>query len=542
MPIRSWPVPAATHETMSTAQLNLPVTGDKPEVAREPRAKGLTHKAYLNAFASLLDLGVKGVVLAVVTPLVVNGLGSSLFGVWQILIRLIAYMHAADGRPTQALKWVIASRHVVDDDETKRRHVSSAMGVWLLFLPVLVVLSSFLVWISPYMTKVPAEMYMPVRIACGLLVANFLLIQLVSLPEAVLRGMNLGYMRMGWQAGLNVVAGVLTVAALYVGGGIIGLAAGQVILATLTGFLFYALVKKYVPWFGFARPRFAEVRSFLKLSVWWFAWAIVHKFLMASDILILGMVSSAAAVATYTLTSFAATTLLSLVTIVLAAVAPGLGGVVGQKQFERAAEVRIEMMTVSWLLLTAIGATILLWNRSFVSLWVGAEHYSGFWADLLIVLMIVQLIYIRNDSYFIDLTLQLREKVIMAVVATVISIGLSALLIPRLGIAGLCLGMILGRMALTISYPIVINKQLGRSNRPEVRGALRPAAVMILMFVLSGYLGRVLLAESWFIWVIGSGLTFALALGVGLIAGLRGESRSAIVKRLLMVRTLVFAR
>ena len=174
---------------------------------------------------------------------------------------------------------------------------------------------------------------------------------------------------------------------------------------------------------------------------------------MASDILILGMVASPSDVATYALTSFAGTTLLSLVTIVFGAVTPGLGGVIGQKQYERASEIRIEMMTVSWLLLAAVGSTILLWNRSFIFLWVGPQHYSGFWANLLMVLMIVQLIYIRNDSYVIDFTLQLRDKVLMAVVAAVISIGLSALLIPRMGIAGICLGMILGRLALTISYP-----------------------------------------------------------------------------------------
>ena len=107
---------------MSTVDLN--VVSETPEVSRkESRVRGLTHKAYLNALASLLDAAVKGGVLAVVTPLVVNGLGSSLFGVWQILGRLITYMHAADGRPTQALKWVIAKGQAVDDDELKRRHV-----------------------------------------------------------------------------------------------------------------------------------------------------------------------------------------------------------------------------------------------------------------------------------------------------------------------------------------------------------------------------------------------------------------------------------
>lgn len=330
---------------MSTVELN--VAGETPEVSRtKSRVKGLTHKAYLNAFASLLDAVVKGGVLAVVTPLVVSGLGSSLFGVWQILGRLITYMHAADGRPTQALKWVIANRQVVDDDELKRRHVGSAIVVWLLFLPVLIGISSLLVWISPYMTKVPAEMYTTVRLTAGLLVANFLLIQLVSLPESVLRGMNLGYKRMGWQAALNVVGGVLTVGALYLSTGLVGLAVGQVILAALTGVLFLVVVKRSVPWFGIARPVVREIRAFLKLSVWWFAWATVSKFLMASDILILGMVASPSDVATYTLTSFAGMTLLSLVTIALGAVTPGLGGLIGQKKYEHATAVRVDRKSV----------------------------------------------------------------------------------------------------------------------------------------------------------------------------------------------------
>ncbi|HKO98098.1 MAG TPA: hypothetical protein VJU86_13965 [Pyrinomonadaceae bacterium] len=528
---------------MSIAEANLTATTEAPKVARpEPRVKGLTHKAYLNAFASLLDAVVKGGVMAVVTPMVVAGLGSSQFGVWQILCRLIAYMHAADGRPTQALKWVIANQQVVEDDEVKRRHVGSAMGVWLMFLPLLIAISGLLVWISPYITKVPAEMFTTIRLTCGLLVANFLLIQLVSLPEAVLRGMNLGYKRMGWQAALNVLGGVLTAGALYFGAGIIGLAAGQVILVSLTGVLFLVVVKKYVPWFGVARPAFSEIRSFLKLSVWWFVWTLVSKFLMASDILILGMVASPSDVTTYTLTSFAGTTLLSLVTIVLGAVTPGLGGVIGQKQYARAGEIRIEMMTVSWLLLAAVGSTILLWNRSFIFLWVGPQHYSGFWANFLMVLMIVQLIYIRNDSYIIDLTLQLRDKVLVAIVASVVSIGLSALLIPRMGIAGMCLGMITGRMALSISYPLIINRSLGGTWKPQLGRTVRPALAMTAMFIICSYLGQMLLVKNWIIWGICSALTFCIVMGLAMIAGIDSQLRASLKKRVLMLRTLLISR
>jgi O-antigen/teichoic acid export membrane protein len=530
-------------ETIATVSLDIARGNDDGNVIQTAKArKPLTHKAYLNGFSSLLDTAVKGGVMAVVTPMIVAGLGSSLFGVWQILGRLITYMHAADGRPTQALKWVIANRQEIDDDETKRRHVGSAMGVWVLFLPVLALMSAGLVYISPYITKVPAEQFTSIRITCALLVVSFLLIQLISLPEAVLRGMNLGYKRLGLQASLNIVGGALTIGALYIGSGMIGLAAAQTILTAITGIFFLFVVKKYVSWYGVARPTFVEVRSFLKLSFWWFLWTMVQKFLIGSDILVLGLVASTSLVASYTLTGFASMTLLSLVTIVLGAVAPGLGGVIGRKEFDRITALRLEMISSSWLLLCALGSTILLWNRSFINLWVGETHYAGLWTNLLIVLMIVQLIFIRNDAYVIDLLLQMREKVLMGIVAAVVSIGLSAFLIPRFGIAGLCAGMIVGRLALTISYPFVIHKHLGRSWQPGIGHAVRPAAAMLIMFTASAYLGEFLLVENWLVWFLCAAVSFSLALGLAVVAGLNAEVRGLLKVRVRLLRTLFASR
>ena len=187
---------------MATASVEIQTATETVE--RKP-AKGLTQKAYLNAFSTLLDYGAKVVVLSIVTPILVTTLGRSMFGVWQMLSKLVAYMSAADGRPTQALKWVIAHDQAIEDDEMKRRHVGSALGVWLIFLPVITVVGLVLVWVAPIVTKVPEEMYWIIRLTFGLLVIEFLVTNLAALPESVLRGMNLGYKRMGLQAGLSVV-------------------------------------------------------------------------------------------------------------------------------------------------------------------------------------------------------------------------------------------------------------------------------------------------------------------------------------------------
>ena len=535
---------------MATVELNV-TTAEKVGVSgAEARAAAggsrsagrLTHKAYLNAFATLLDQAAKGVVMTLATPLLVAGLGSSLYGVWQVLARLVTYLQAADGRPTQALKWVIANRREVDDDETKRKHVGSAAGVWLLFLPFILLMGAGLVWAAPHLANVAPEMHATVRTAAALLVCGFLLTQLVLVPEAVLRGMNLGYKRMGLQAGLSVVGGALTVGALYAGGGLVGMAAAEVVLVALTGATFLWVVKKFVPWFGLARPALSEVRSFLKLSVWYFAWTFVHRFILASDVVILGVVASGSAVATYTLTTFAAMTLLGLVTTAIGGATPGLGGVVGLKQFEKAAAVRAEMMTLSWLLLAVAGSTIIAWNRSFVYLWVGEEHYAGFWPNLLAVLMTVQLIFIRNDSYVIDLTLQLREKVLTGAASAVVSVALAVVLTQRYGITGLCLGMMAGRAVLTLAYPFVVNAQLGRPRVPRLAGALRPAATMALMFAASALLGRVALAGGWLVWAACATATAAAALLVALFAGLSADARRSLFRRLELLRGLLAAR
>src|SRR5437016_14288230 len=119
---------------MATEAVGLPA----PPVAPPRRAASLTQRASLNVAASLLDYAAKIAVNFIVIPILVAGLGRSLYGVWEMLGRLVGYMTAGDGRPTQALRLVISTLQASDDDGAKRRYVGGAIVVWLLFLPVVV--------------------------------------------------------------------------------------------------------------------------------------------------------------------------------------------------------------------------------------------------------------------------------------------------------------------------------------------------------------------------------------------------------------------
>src|SRR5437660_601985 len=100
---------------------------------------------------------------------------------------------------------------------------------------------------APARPRPAANLTQRASLTVALLVVGLLCANLASLPESVLRGMNLGYKRMGLQAGLEIVGGSLTAAAIAVGLGIAGAAASQIVFGALLGTAFWIVVKKYVP-------------------------------------------------------------------------------------------------------------------------------------------------------------------------------------------------------------------------------------------------------------------------------------------------------
>src|SRR5690606_7005442 len=145
--------------------------------------------------------------------------------------------------PTHALRAVVAWHQAREDDAVKRRYVGAGFVVWLLFLPAVLGAGALLAWLAPLVTDAAPAERDAVRAAAAWLVAGFALLGLASVPEAVLRGMNLGYRRMGLQAGIAVVGGGLTVIAVRRGLGLAGVGAAQAAVAALTGVCFLLIVK-----------------------------------------------------------------------------------------------------------------------------------------------------------------------------------------------------------------------------------------------------------------------------------------------------------
>jgi O-antigen/teichoic acid export membrane protein len=499
---------------------------------RPARERSLTWRASLNLVQSVLDYGAKLAVGLIVIPILVSGLGRSLFGVWEMLGRLMGYMESTDGRPAQALRLMISHQQSQSEPAAKRRWVGSALVVWLCFLPLWMVTGAILIWLAPTITKVPPDLEATVRTTCALAMTGVLVAALASLPESVLRGMNLGYKRMGLQAGLSVVGGALLAGAVYAGLGLIGVAGAGVVLAALTGVCFLTVVRRQVPWFGVERPHRSEVDALLRMSLWIAGGDVVAKLLLASDVLVLGTIMSASTVTIYVLTGYAALLAVNLYALAADAVMPGLAGIIGEKSYARAALLRRELMAVTALFVTAAGCAILLWNRSFVHLWVGSENYAGTWTNLLLVAIAVQTAFIRCDAYIIDAALQPGRRVRVSAVAAAVALSLSVLLTWYAGLIGLCLGVLAGRGVQTIWYPLVVRDCLGRTPEISPNWLTRTLVIMAALFAGSAYLGQHILLRHWAGWALAVVFTAMVAFAIGLEWGLPADLRAAVKTRL----------
>jgi O-antigen/teichoic acid export membrane protein len=306
----------------------------------------------------------------------------------------------------------------------------------------------------------------------------------------------------------------------------------------MTGLLFWQVSRRSLPWFGSARPTRQNIRWFLGLSAWFTGWKFIYELMTAGDVIVLGVFGSVQLVTIYTLTKFTTQSLVPLIGVVFEGTSPGLGAIIGSGDTAKAVRLRNEIMSITWVLCTVLGASLLLWNRSFVGLWAGQRFYAGALPMLLIVIMLMQFVFVGNDARIIDLTLKLRGKVILGTISAILSVVLAGILIKVFSnqLVGMAVGMIAGRMIVTIGYPWLIGRMLNHPLTSQIRGLIRPLIASAILFALTMWLGRHITAHSWTSLIGLGSVTAILLILLASVLGLSEEQRRVLWERLRKLR------
>jgi hypothetical protein len=239
-------------------------------------------------------------------------------------------------------------------------------------------------------------------------------------------------------------------------------------------------------------------------------------------------------VTSFVLSTYTVQMTMSLILLLVSSALPGLGGIFGREDYEKATKVREEIMALSWLFAVALGSMILLWNYSFVKLWVGPENFVGFTENLLMVLLMTQLIFIRNDARIVDVTLNIRKKVLLGFFSVCLAVFL-AYVFSRYwlsNVAGLVVGLMAGRMVLTLAYPMLVERAFRVRSALSRPGLIRPFLVMTGLYAGTSIAGAHLDVDSWLRLILYGTGSFVLALVIAFFLGLNLPQRKQFFLRM----------
>lgn len=458
----------------------------------------LTRNAKYNAYSGVFFFVVKMIVTFIMNPFLLGSLGSVFFGIWKTVENLLGFASIADGKATQALKWIIANQESSNDNYKKRRAVGGALVVWFLFLPFLIIIICTLTYFAPHLIKdIPLSDYPLIYYAFIVLGINLIITSLFGVFESILIGTNRGWITNTNHIFWTIFSAFSMFLILDYGQGLKGLIMVILFVSTLRGINIMVLCIKKIKWFGIKRPKKKEIKSFFNFSSWVLLWSFVAKFLLGSEVLLIGFLIGPEDVSKYSFTSYAAITGVSLSAVLMSSITPGLGRLFGNKEYEKFMKVMVKVRELAFALSIFFGATILLLNRSFIFLWESEERFIGIYENIIIVVLMIQLILIRNEGFLIDLGLKLKIKVLLGLLS-VITISILAFFGFKYlseDVWVILVSIFLGRLILILAFPTLVGRMI---KKRIIMIPLKNIMIGVILIGATSVLGYYQLLNSWF--------------------------------------------
>ena len=437
-------------------------------------------KAKLNSASAIIDLVSKSIYLLILNPIMINKIGIGTFGIWNVIKQVNQYINAVDSRSGEPLKWKISrDRNAVDENELAE-YASGAIHITIYFLPVLILVGLLLSYYSPYILNVSSDNYRVVRLTTFFLVISLIINKSFSIFDSILRGMNLGYKRLGLKSLIIGIDLILTIISLYLDFGLIGAACVQIFPAVLYNFVFYRVVVSEIAWFRYVKPSKEVISSLLGLSFEFLTWTLIYFIIGYSDLIVISKIFGHEVVSRYVITRYIITTFGLLCIGIVGGILPGVGLFFGNKDFQKILFIRSSGKLVAWYFLYIVSSFILLFNNYLVEIWIGNGLYLGHFENYLLVLITVLWIFLSIDNGLINVTLNIRSKIMLGFLSLIIMFSTYYFFIPSLALKGVFIGLISSRLFLYFGYSIIIYKSLNFPIKNVVKDV-----VQIIFFVIT---------------------------------------------------------
>jgi O-antigen/teichoic acid export membrane protein len=407
--------------------------------------------------ANYLHLGVGFLALVILTPVALQTLGAAAYGLWAVFNSLLGYFVLLDfGMSTATAKYTAEYRATARTPALSRL-VSTVLAAVLVAGGVVVAVFATLAPLVGRALGLPGALASEARLAFILLGVNVA----VVLVGGVFGNVIYGHQRVDvWKlyAALQIAANAaLSLVFLGLGFGLVGLmAAGLIANVALVG-LYLAFLRR--SGYGVVvDPRLADRAVFREIGPYsgrTFVLGLTNRLLHYSDFLVIALFLGTAAVAPYEVgykVCFLTTYVFSVISSTLF---PRFAALDARGEVAALRELYLRVVKGSLLVLVPIEIFLLVFGRTLLRVWVGPANALAL--DVFLVLVAMNVFHALGTpaAMLLQSIGRNRELMYSEIANAVLNVGLSVVLVQRIGLLGVAVGTVVAHL-LTSFWVVVV--------------------------------------------------------------------------------------
>jgi O-antigen/teichoic acid export membrane protein len=496
----------------------------------------LTHRALRSSASSWLEQGWRIIDGVLITPVIMQVLGPSCWGLWAAVKQAQAYMALADFRSSGTMKTLLSANQHQSQPKEFRELLGAATRVSGVGIVLMMV--SGLIFCLFSSTLVPVQVTeTSLRTVILFAVSTVAVANLGALAGSALRGCNHDYKSLGLRLGISAFCSMISLLAVLGGWGIVGLAAAALCGAILTAAMWFRLAQVSLPWFGIERPTSSYLRRFVRQCGHNTMGALGQSMLLNSDVIVISVILGAQVAGVYAATVTIARLAMSAADTVTASTSTGISGLVGSaKSGTACAAIKATgALTTSYII--SAGSALLIINQSMVPRWLGEAFHIGQLETVGVIALLISQQRFRFVAMVAQTTLEFRKQARILLVTGALGIGIAIITCKLVGIVGVAFGFAAAAMLASTLTMRLIRQTLGDSIAAATAVPRKTAFIgAAILLVACG------LAPEQLDWVsiIGSGVAGFTLSGVIIVSlGTDREERQFVFSRVPVLNRIV---
>jgi O-antigen/teichoic acid export membrane protein len=473
---------------------------EQPRAPAAGEARSLPERFRRNVLSNYANSATRAVLVLVMTPVLLNGLGTEAFGVWTLVGAFSFYLRLLDLGFSRTAQKTIAEYAARKDPRGMREAISTLF--WLLVLPGIAALliGAAIALLFPDLFDVTGELSTESQI----LILIVTLELAISVPTDTFTGSLIGLQRFDLVNLTFILTAIAQnvgwVVVLATGGGLVELGIVSITFGVVGQFARYLYVRRLIHGASISPELFNRrlIRPYAAQSLWFSVTWVGEIVRTRVDVLVVGLVVGVSGAGIYGVAqklTWAVIEVVEPVTRVFfphsASLAPGESRATLQESLLAATRITLGIALPLCVTFSALATQIL-------DAWVG----SGFDEAAVVIIYLCSAIALatafRTGLWMVQGAGQVSGPAIVIVSEALLNLGLSVWLGSEHGIAGVALGTLIATAATTVvAVPLVcryFELGTGRFVYEVLRAHLPPIAValavawLVTRFPLSGLL------------------------------------------------------